>query len=65
MPEYITIHNRSAFHAIFSYYVPEDQVIKTDPTNILIRSLTIKKSKSESKAKEKQKSGADVMKGKR
>jgi hypothetical protein len=65
MPEYITICNRSAFHAIFSCYVSEDQVIKTDPTNILIRSLTIKKSKGESKAKEKQKSGADVMKGKR
>lgn len=44
---------------------PDEQIIKTDPTNILIRSLTIKKAKGDLKAKEKPKSGADSSKGKR
>ncbi|KAH7279133.1 hypothetical protein KP509_37G006800 [Ceratopteris richardii] len=36
---------------------PEDQIIKTDTKNILIRSLTLKKSKSDSKVKDKQRPG--------
>uniref|UniRef100_A0A0D6R590 SAP domain-containing protein n=1 Tax=Araucaria cunninghamii TaxID=56994 RepID=A0A0D6R590_ARACU len=45
---------------------PEDQVIKTDATNILIRSLTLKRGKAEPKPKDnKRKSVADTVKSKR
>ncbi|XP_057857092.1 uncharacterized protein LOC131066365 isoform X2 [Cryptomeria japonica] len=45
---------------------PEDQVIKTDSTNILIRSLTLKKGKTEPKPKDnKRKPVAENVKGKR
>lgn len=45
---------------------PEDQVIKTDSTNILIRSLTLKKGKTEPKPKDnRRKSVAENAKGKR
>ncbi|MCO5551135.1 hypothetical protein L7F22_004632 [Adiantum nelumboides] len=43
----------------------EDQVISTDPTNILIRSLTLKRSKGDLKGKQKQKPGADSNRRKR
>ncbi|ERN09965.1 hypothetical protein AMTR_s00013p00205570 [Amborella trichopoda] len=45
---------------------PEEQLIKTNQTNILIRSLTLKKQKGESKVKDtKGKGGTDNAKGKR
>ncbi|KAH9331414.1 hypothetical protein KI387_003522, partial [Taxus chinensis] len=45
---------------------PEDQVIKTDSTNILIRSLTLKKGKAEPKPKDnKRKAVSENGKGKR
>lgn len=43
----------------------DEQVIKTDQKNILIRSLTLKKSKGDLKGKDKPKPGADSSKGKR
>ncbi|OVA17509.1 SAP domain [Macleaya cordata] len=45
---------------------PEDQVISTNQTNILIRSLTLKKQKSDSSSKDvKRKATTDNAKGKR
>lgn len=45
---------------------PENQVIKTDSTNILIRSLTLNKSKGDSKLKDVNgKTAAETSKGKR
>ncbi|KAI5063558.1 hypothetical protein GOP47_0022105 [Adiantum capillus-veneris] len=44
---------------------PEHQVIRTDRTNILIRSLTLKRSKNDSKGKQKQKPAGDSNRGKR
>lgn len=44
---------------------PDNQFIQTDPTNILIRSLTLKKAKGDSKDKERIKSATDSNKGKR
>eukprot|EP00249_Psilotum_nudum_P011209 c23029_g1_i1 orf=198-692(+) len=44
---------------------PDEQLIKTDPTNILIRSLTLKKAKRDLTTKEKGKSPVDSAKGKR
>lgn len=45
---------------------PEDQLIRTDPTNILIRSLTLKKAKAEPKMRDSKRKGvAENVKGKR
>lgn len=49
----------------FSVMFTDNQFIQTDPTNILIRSLTLKKAKGDSKDKERIKSATDSNKGKR
>ncbi|XP_043703851.1 uncharacterized protein LOC122653952 [Telopea speciosissima] len=57
-------HARSSYPHI--YFHPEEQLIKTNQTNILIRSLTLKKQKSDSSSKDvKGKGTTESTKGKR
>eukprot|EP00252_Welwitschia_mirabilis_P009745 TRINITY_DN22596_c0_g1_i1.p1 TRINITY_DN22596_c0_g1~~TRINITY_DN22596_c0_g1_i1.p1 ORF type:complete len:155 (+),score=35.63 TRINITY_DN22596_c0_g1_i1:287-751(+) len=56
-PVYVCVHDTSP---------PVERIIRTDPTNILIRSLILKNNKSDSKQRDsKKKNIADNAKGKR